>query len=577
MSVQSVAPGGAAVAGGHGRSRVWYVATGLGPLLVTPAVVFLIAGRSVTWTAVLVALVLSAFAAVVAWTFLLRRLASGAAAVDEQMLSREIGRMVDAIREIAKGDLNAQIGFDEAVLSSQQSVRETGTEGPGDLGSVFTDLTVAFDEMTEGLRSVIGLAADISRRVQDGSDALAEASDESNQASSDVAGAISSVADGAVSQAAIADRVATYVEDIGQTVASTAATVHEVLGVSQQAEGTAESGRTRLNEAVQAMERITSSFGDVAGTVLELGSRSEKVEEIVDLIRSIAEQTNLLALNAAIEAARAGDAGRGFAVVAAEVKSLAEESAQSTEQIADLVGSMRASVTDARRATDSGQAAVDDGARIIGDASGAFGDIVDAVSSMETKVNDLSTATTGIAGATESIGLAVKDLVVVAESNSAAAEEVAASSEELAASSTEIGHTAQDLATSSRELAAALRRFTFGDGSLDFAAAISAHRAWKARIRNYLRGREQLHPEDVAAHTDCELGLWLYGMGIKTYGDRAEMQSLERDHQSLHEQIHAVIAAKTAGDDAGADQAYNAVAELSTHVVADLTALQNGG
>jgi methyl-accepting chemotaxis protein len=391
-----------------------------------------------------------------------------------------------------------------------------------------------------------------------------------------VANAISSVADGAVSQAAVTDRVANHVEEIGQTVAAAVQVVSEVLDTSQGAESTAESGKTQLNEAIDAMERITSSFGEVADTVLELGNRSEKVEEIVDLIRSIAEQTNLLALNAAIEAARAGDAGRGFAVVAAEVKALAEESARSTEQIADLVGSMRDSVASARRATGSGQADVDQGAQIIGEAGSAFGNIVDAVASMEAKVRELSTATSGISGSTESIGLAVKDLVIVTESNSATAEEVAASSEEMAATSTEIGHTAQDLAKSSRELAAALRRFTFGDSSLDFAAAISAHRAWKARIRNYLRGEEQLHPEDVSAHTDCELGKWLYGIGIKTYGDRPEMKSLESDHQSLHEHIHGVIAAKTAGDTAGANQAYNTVAELSDHVVADLTALQNG-
>jgi methyl-accepting chemotaxis protein len=518
--------------------------------------------------------------AVVASYFLISRevgALAGADAAATRVVSEELPKLTSAINEVAAGNLTARIGFDESMLVDGFSSGATGGRtAPNGLGTVLSNLDSAFDEMTAGLRSLIGLAADISRRVQEGSDTLAEASDESTRAADEVASAISSVADGAVSQAAVTDRVAQHVVEIEGAVAAAVEAVDHVSTVSQRAENTASSGKTRLDEAIAAMGRITSSFGDVAETVQQLGARSEKVDEIVDLIRSIADQTNLLALNAAIEAARAGDAGRGFAVVAAEVKSLAEESARSTEQIADLVGSIRESAADARSATNAGKSEVDRGAEIIDDAGSAFRDIVDAVNLMEEKARDLTTATTSISGATEAIGHGVKDLVVVTESNSAASEEVAASSEEMAATAAEIGSTAQDLAASSRDLAAALRGFTFGDGSLDFAAAISAHRAWKARIRNYLKGVEELHAEDVASHTECELGTWLYSFGAATYGHRPEMASLEADHQALHREIHSVISANTSGDSAGADQAYARVTSLSEHVVADLTALQSG-
>ena len=127
------------------------------------------------------------------------------------------------------------------------------------------------------------------------------------------------------------------------------------------------------------MGHIIDSFAVAHETVSELGSHSEKVEEIVDLIRSIAEQTNLLALNAAIEAARAGEAGRGFAVVASEVKTLAEESASSTEQIAAIVGQMRGSVGETINAVETGKARVDEGVGVVESAGNAFAETLGLV------------------------------------------------------------------------------------------------------------------------------------------------------------------------------------------------------
>jgi uncharacterized protein YoxC len=323
------------------------------------------------------------------------------------------------------------------------------------------------------------------------------------------------------------------------------------------------------------MDRITSSFTAVAGTVAELGDRSEKVDEIVDLIRAIAEQTNLLALNAAIEAARAGEAGRGFAVVAAEVKALAEESASSTQDIAELVGAMRKSAAEARATTQTGQEDVVAGAEVIGRATAAFGGIADAVNDVDARVRQVVGSVNAIAEATGAIGTGVSELASVALSNSAVAEEVAASSEEMAATGSELSDTAAELSRSSQDLAAALRGFTFGDASLDFPAAIAAHRAWSSRIADYLNGLEPIHREDVASHRECELGRWLYGSGLVTYGHLPQIDTMERDHKSLHAQILEVIDAHDAGDRDAEQRARHELEALSENVVADLESLQH--
>ncbi len=144
------------------------------------------------------------------------------------------------------------------------------------------------------------------------------------------------------------------------------------LKVSEEAEGVAAAAEESLrnSEAMAgATDRLNHSAADIRQQVGEqrviaqeakasaeqtrhtvdgLNSAASRIEEVVTLIQGIAEQTNLLALNATIEAARAGDAGKGFAVVANEVKSLATQTGQATDdirqQVEDMVQAMRSSV-----------------------------------------------------------------------------------------------------------------------------------------------------------------------------------------------------------------------------------------
>ena len=99
----------------------------------------------------------------------------------------------------------------------------------------------------------------------------------------------------------------------------------------------------------------------IGETVVRLSENSRTIGEIIESVQDIADQSNLLAVNASIEAARAGDYGKGFAVVAHEIKSLADQSKQATNQVRNILEEIRQWVSAVVMATEQGSKAVDAG------------------------------------------------------------------------------------------------------------------------------------------------------------------------------------------------------------------------
>jgi len=369
--------------------------------------------------------------------------------------------------------------------------------------------------MVQSLNTTISDVAGATLRVQEASQQLASASDQSSQATNQIATTIQQIAKGTTQQSEAVNRTASSVEQMGRAIEgvakgaeeqaaatskafnltnqlskdinNVAGNIREMVEGSTAAADAARRGSATVNQTLTGMQSIKMAVDLSAQKVQEMGTRSDEIGNIVTTIEDIASQTNLLALNAAIEAARAGEAGKGFAVVADEVRKLAERSSTSTKEIADLIRNIQQSVSQAVAAMEKGSKEVENGVTLANQSGAALQEIlttnenvnlraqeaargaesmassaselVVAVDTVSAVVEENTAATKQMADGSAEVTQAIENIASVSEENSAAVEEVSASTEEMTAQVQEVSISAKDLSNLAIELEDIVKQF----------------------------------------------------------------------------------------------------------------------
>jgi len=317
---------------------------------------------------------------------------------------RSVYRLVEHAENIAEGD------FTKTLDIKQKD--EIGTLAKA-LNSMGSNLRKMFQNISDGVETLTSSSTELSTISQQMSSGAEQSSSKSNT----------------VSAAA---------EEMSSNMSSVAAAVEQASTNTNMIASSSEQLVASINEIAQNSEKARSITGNAvsqaknsAERVAELGKAAQEVSKVTQTITEISEQTNLLALNATIEAARAGEAGKGFAVVANEIKELARQTADATDEIRNQIegiqNSISGTITDIEQVPE------------------VINEVNEIVSTIATAVEEQSVTTNEIAG---SVSQASKGITEITE-NVAQSSNVTG---EIAQDISEVNQAANDMANSSSQV-----------------------------------------------------------------------------------------------------------------------------
>ncbi|MBN1910155.1 MAG: Cache 3/Cache 2 fusion domain-containing protein [Pirellulales bacterium] len=416
---------------------------------------------------------------------------------------RPLNNMMEGLKDIAEGEGDLTRRLDDS------SRDELGT------------LARWFNTFVDKLQRIISEMADNASDVANSSTELSSTSTQLASSAEEMTAQSATVASAAEEMSSNMNTMAASTEQMTANVKTVASAVEEMTASISEIAKNAEQASTVANDAARLAETSNANIG-------QLGTAADEIGKVIETIQDIAEQTNLLALNATIEAARAGDAGKGFAVVATEVKELAKQTAEATEDIRRRIEGIQGSTGEAVRS-------------------------IAEISEVIQKVNEVSKT---IASAVEEQSITTKEIAQNVAQTSEAATTVSSGVAESASASQEITRNIAEIDLAVRQAAQGatftqgasvqlnqvagqlqkvVGQFKTNAKAFNAAPIKAAHGQWAVKLANLLAGKVSFTVADVASHHDCAFGKWYFGDGMKKFGNLTTFKDIDPAHAAVHD------------------------------------------
>ena len=356
-------------------------------------------------------------------------------------------KITDPLREVTKGMERLSGGDMNIRINAKSKIRE------------IDKLLASSDTLCAMLKESIG-------KIRDSSDSLSDAVMSTSEMATDSSDSVDQIADSMQALAQTTSTIAENVQDIndnmqrmGDVIGQAVENVDHLNQNSSAMSDANQEAADCIRQVINSSERSSDAVEDIANRINATNDSIYKINEMVALITNIAEQTNLLSLNASIEAARAGEAGKGFAVVAQEIKTLAEQSNVSANQINDIVAEIGKSSTECVEQAKIVRELITTEKELLGVTQEKFSNLDSNINGSVGEIKSVLAITNQLEKIKDTILNAVTDLSAISQETSATNQEVVASIATVAQNVGQVSSNAHVMNELSDELKGAVAHF----------------------------------------------------------------------------------------------------------------------
>lgn len=339
--------------------------------------------------------------------------------------SAPIVNLVNTVEEIGKGDLSKRVKID--------SHNEIGK------------LQQEFNKMVDSLYTIISNVNNAVANFKANVENLNHSTELTVEASAEITRIVDQVAFGAENQLKNVEATIGLVEGIAKNVKEVDNNAQTILMATSEASYIAKEGSKDVDSTRTSMYSIASKVNESAKQITTLNEHTKEIGKIITFIDNISKQTNLLALNAAIEAARAGEYGKGFTVVADEVRNLAVQTSEASNNIVILINQIQEEMTRVSKSMGEGIIEVDKGSHAIEKTIISFEKIVNETDKVFKSVEDFAVVVEELSANMHKIEGSIAQVSAVSQQTAAGTQTIMASTEEQQSAIHQINQSIEEL------------------------------------------------------------------------------------------------------------------------------------